>query len=84
MLDGASEIESFLFLLNENVSSRNMAVNKACVVKFHTLLEQNKLFGFLHAEDLTNKGKPKGLAVAFLVAAVFPVISKGFRRFLSI
>ena len=61
-----------------------MTVNKARVVELYTLLKQYKLFGFCNTENVTNKGEPKGLAIAFFVATVFPIFRKGFRRlFLS-
>ncbi len=61
-----------------------MTVNKARVVELHALLKQYKLFGFCNTENVTNKGKPKGLAIALFVATVFPIFRKGFCRFPSI
>ena len=58
-----------------------MAVDKAGVVELHALLKQYKFFGFCNAEDITDEGEPKGLAVALFVAALFPVFREGFRRF---
>ena len=55
-----------------------MTVDKAGMIELYTFLKEYKLFGFRNTENITDKRKPKGLAVALFVAAVFPIFCKCF------
>ena len=64
------------FLLDENLSRGNIAVDEGGMVEMHLVLELNEVCEVLYAEDIGKEIKPELLALAFLVATVLPVVLK--------